>query len=238
MCTVTWTRNGADYHLFMNRDELHTRGHALPPAQAEQSGVAYLAPTDSDGGGTWIGANELGVTVALLNNYPNYAPPQRDFTSRGYLVRLLMELTGAEAMPSVVRSLDLTNYRPFTVLVVDPSQSVLADWHGSGEILVNSAPTNPIASSSFDSQAVIDTRRHTYVDAITTDNPPPDSLLRYHASHTPEKGPYSVCVHREDGGSKSLSHVSVTATDVRFSYVDGAPCEGGPQTTQSLPRRR
>ncbi|HRC86033.1 MAG TPA: NRDE family protein, partial [Thermoanaerobaculia bacterium] len=69
MCTVSWFWTAEGYQLFGNRDESRSRRQALPPRRAEQDGVAYLAPVDADAGGTWIAANELGVTLTLLNFY-------------------------------------------------------------------------------------------------------------------------------------------------------------------------
>ena len=34
-----------------------------------------IAPIDADGGGTWIAANERGLTVCLLNHYPDAGEP-------------------------------------------------------------------------------------------------------------------------------------------------------------------
>jgi uncharacterized protein with NRDE domain len=69
MCTVTWLMEADSYTVFFNRDELKTRSHALHPAIKEQNGVRYIAPVDLDGGGTWIGVNEFGLTCGLLNNH-------------------------------------------------------------------------------------------------------------------------------------------------------------------------
>ena len=67
MCTVSWTREPDGYHLLANRDEKRTRAIAQPPRVRRHFGVRYLAPTDTDHGGTWIAVNEYGIAACLLN---------------------------------------------------------------------------------------------------------------------------------------------------------------------------
>ena len=97
MCTLTFTGTALDpgisanalregeagYTLLFNRDELRTRGPEIAPSETRtDSGVRYVAPTDSDAGGTWIAANEHGVSVALLNGVESRGS-ERGGTSRG-----------------------------------------------------------------------------------------------------------------------------------------------------------
>ncbi|MEM6455145.1 MAG: NRDE family protein, partial [Acidobacteriota bacterium] len=92
MCTATWRAADGGYRLLFNRDERRTRGRAHPPARhrAARDGTPYLAPTDPDGGGTWLLANAFGVTICLLNGYRldhDAGPaPAGGWRSRGLLV--------------------------------------------------------------------------------------------------------------------------------------------------------
>jgi hypothetical protein len=242
MCTVTWLVSGSGYELFMNRDELYTRGPGLPPSIHSHEATRYLAPIDSDGGGTWIAANEYGLTVCLLNHYPP-APaspavasqPKGGYRSRGQLV---MELASSRSPDSVAEAVGggmLASYRPFSLFAIAAGHApVLLRWNGYGNLERVDPPTPPVASSSFDSEAVVESRTRTYV-ALVGEDPSPTNLAAYHASHEPEKGPYSVCVHREDGGSRSLTRVLVDGREVRLSYQAGPPCESGSVSTVTLP---
>ena len=71
----------AGYRLWFNRDELRSRGPEVPP-RVEQTpeGMRYIAPSDSDAGGTWIAVNELGITVCLLNGYRAPQSPETEST--------------------------------------------------------------------------------------------------------------------------------------------------------------
>ena len=74
MCTVSWVHQPGGYHLLSNRDEKRTRGTASAPALVERGGVRFIAPIDADFGGTWIAANEFGISLCLLNGDPGTAP--------------------------------------------------------------------------------------------------------------------------------------------------------------------
>ncbi|HKJ85878.1 MAG TPA: NRDE family protein [Spirochaetia bacterium] len=241
MCTVTWLVSGGGYELFMNRDELYSRGPGLPPSLHSHEGIRYLAPIDSDGGGTWIAANEFGLTVCLLNHYPPAPPsppapprPAGGYRSRGQLVAELASKASPDSVVAAVRGGGLDAYRPFSLFTIATGRApVLLRWNGHGELEQIDPPTPPVASSSFDSEAVVASRTRTYA-ALVGDNPSPVNLAAYHASHEPGKGPYSVCVHREDGGSRSLTRVVVAGPEVRLSYQAGPPCEGGQVSTVAL----
>ena len=230
----------------MNRDELYSRGPALPPTIKDGRRVRYVAPTDSDAGGTWIAANEYGLTVCLLNFYPrDRSAAGGVYESRGNLV---VTLAASEHLADVEAHLsrtDLTIYRPFTVAAIDPAMTIrVYRWYGGARGTSGASaglhsverPAPPISSSSFEPEKVLRARARTYA-ALVGDEPTVERLYAYHTSHAPEPGPYSVCVHREDGGSRSLTRVTVAPDEVRMVYRAGSPHEGGEEYVASTPRR-
>jgi hypothetical protein len=154
--------------------------------------------------------------------------------SRGLLV---LELSSAASCTEVTRALGtagLHDYRPFLLLAIGPRCGpTLHRWDGETLLLIDD-PIPPIATSSFDTRRVVETRIASY-EAIVEEHVDGDSggslsrsesaaLYAYHASHRPERGPYSVCTHREDGATKSLSHLTVSREAVHFAYAPGPPC--------------
>lgn len=76
MCTVSWDTSSTADLLWFNRDEQRSRSVAEPPRQHNlPEGLSVLSPVDPDGGGTWIGVNECGLIVCLLNAYDLGTPP-------------------------------------------------------------------------------------------------------------------------------------------------------------------
>ena len=240
MCTLSWLGEPDGYALYFNRDERLTRAPALPPARADLNGVAYLAPTDGDFGGTWIGVNEHGVTIALLNRYaetPTEPGPGR--VSRGLLVRSLLDARTAGRAIDRLAPGTLGRYQPFTLAAVDPGREVLiTGW--TGTLLLRALVERPgmIRTSSGRDQAEAERiRGATWHDMLGPDSVTRELLDRFHRSHDPERGPFSVCMHRPEAATRGYTVISVDPHRVELTHVEGAPCEGGPVTTLSLPRR-
>jgi len=227
MCTMTWMYQNDGYELFFNRDEAKTRQIAYPPQVRVKNGVSFITPVDADAGGTWMGVNAFGVSVCLLNGFGKSDPGRTDYISRGALVMGLLDVRCLNEVANRVSAMDLTVYRPFSLIVLMPDQDVRAwTWDGvcvRGQEKVSS----PLVSSSFRLAAVSEQRQSVFEELELNNT---QVLEDYHRSHIPEAGPFSVCMHREDAHTVSLSRVVVAKKTVHFYYAPGAPC-----TTDFLP---
>jgi hypothetical protein len=242
MCTVSWIHEDTGYQIFCNRDEKLTRQPATDPRLLCRDGVRFLAPIDGDSGGTWIATNELGVTVCLLNGTLEGEPqPGSGRRSRGLVV---LELASAESIQDVqtrVWQIDLRPYEPFTLAVLETGQHALAiEWDGNEKrILPFGEPYMPLVSSSFDTGAVRARRRSQLAQMVQGSGVlNPVSLLMFHQSHLPERGPYSPCMHRADAETVSFSWVTVTDSEASFYYSAGAPCRALTGASYSLALRQ
>ncbi len=230
MCTVSWTPIVDGYALYFNRDERKTRGVGAPPVLRQQAGVSFAAPIDPDAGGTWIGVNDRGVTICLLNRYGDTPlDPPGPRPSRGLLVlELLVARAAALAIERVERR-PLDELLPFTICAVDAAGVVhLADWTGS-ELLVT-ATTRPglVRTSSGSDQRQAEVLRVAALDRLAGGATVTADLLgRLHRSHFPERGPFSVCMHRDEAETQSLSIIQVGAAEAVLDYAAGSPCLGG-----------
>jgi transport and Golgi organization protein 2 len=239
MCTVSWVHQPGGYHLLSNRDERLTRGRAFAPAISACGGVRYIAPVDADFGGTWLAANEFGISVCLLNGDAGTPAagslPRR---SRGLLLReLAWASTGADCLLSL-RQLDLGPYAPFLLLILEPDRpAILAEWNRERLSVDPAAAQMPLTSSSFDSRGV---RRFRLIEFARRAGPAaradPALLYEFHRSHGTSPNAYSPCMHREDAETVSFSWVVVTREEVRFLYSPSAPCRCGPCEQKLLTR--
>ena len=228
MCTVTWIHRPGGYELCFNRDELKTRLIAHPPSIHRESRLHYIAPIDADAGGTWIGVNQFGITICLLNFYHaamNRQLSAEDYTSRGLLVKSLLTHETLSDIFGQYSKAELRQFRPFKLLAIGPESAVQGlVWDGTNaEIARNPEP--PLSSSSFLSEQVIEQRRRLFREIRAREGNASEALIDYHRSHFPEKGPFSVCMHREEAHTVSFSRVVVTAEHITFHYTSGAPCE-------------
>ena len=66
---------------------------------------------------------------------------------------------------------------------------------------------------------------------------PTEAHLDFHAGHHPERGPYSVCMHRPNAQTVSFSWIRVDRDGVRFRYTPDSLCRGRPALEIELARR-
>ena len=230
MCTVTWSLREDGYNLLFNRDELRSRKRAVPPGLRELNGVRYIAPLDKDAGGTWIGVNEWGITFCLLNYYkePPEKPANFRYTSRGLFLLSLLDCIDLETVKKRLHKMDVSHLRPFVVLAVDDNRfPVSLTWTGVDVRRQFDSPVRPpFSSSSFNTDAGIENRMQVFahLPTLEDDKYEVDELLLYHKSHIPRRGPYSVCMHRNDAKTVSFTRITVTRKSVALGYAAGSPC--------------
>lgn len=241
MCTVSWAATADGYELFCNRDERRTRGAAHAPTVRASRGVRFIAPTDAEAGGTWIAANENGLTLCLLNRYSEGAAQAAgEFKSRGLLLPELMSLSDPFEVMRAVACRGLSQFRPFTLLaLVQGAPPAVACWTGQRLLVCEEDGDSlmPLTSSSFNSTEVVRERLKLFrrmADGPT--NQRTETLTRFHHSHEPEPGPLSICMHRPDASTVSFSRLKVNDGSVEFYYQPGPPCAGDKGVRVSLAR--
>lgn len=244
MCTLTWLFNNESnsqlnsgsnnkpqgYTLFFNRDELRTRKRALPPSRHQtKSGVSFLAPIDTDAGGTWLAVNQYGLTICLLNNYMAKDPAGCEFQSRGEIVLALIDSHSVAAVEEKLLAMDLSCYRGFQVVIFQHEVKAFS-WNNIN--LTQLIPQIPITSSSFDSEVICRQRQQYFHSMATPINL--NTLSDFHSSHIGKdialgeaepKYIDSICTHREHSKTVSQCSVQVSGEHVSIAYSDGSPCE-------------
>ncbi|MDA0322407.1 MAG: NRDE family protein [Verrucomicrobia bacterium] len=243
MCTVTWLRSTTGYELFCNRDETLTRPAAEPPAHYETNSIRYIAPIDPCGGGTWIGTNQSGLTLCMLNFYADgvlYAPADRQ--SRGRLLTALLANPTPEAAVDTARGTPLEHYPPFLLLAISGTGPVRnLTWDGESAVVGQWADSEqPVTTCSVDTERVLESRRETYRKLLqATPSPARSDLTSFHASHDPQASAYSVCTHRDDAETRSFSHVIVDEERIELRYAGCPPCRMSPADVVStvIPRQ-
>ncbi|MEP6571334.1 MAG: NRDE family protein [Gemmatimonadota bacterium] len=245
MCTLSWVPEPSGYTILFSRDERRDRMPAIAPSEGMSRGIRFLAPRDPDAGGTWIGVNERGVTLAMLNRYdvspldsrePN---PVAGSVSRGLLLAGLLDVESESVVDARLRGAELGIYRPFTLVVFAAGaipqvrewdgQALSSSWvEGAGLAAASSSAGADVAAqraSLFGARAAQEGR-------LTA-----DLLERLHRAHVPDRGAVSVCMHRAEAVTVSFSRVTVTGCSAAFGYSAGSPCEEGEVMTRVLPMR-
>jgi hypothetical protein len=228
MCTATWRYHSHGYDLLFSRDEKRTRKPALCPTKRAAGGVRYFAPTDGDHGGTWIAVNEFGIAYCLLNRYPHtWSHPGGTLRSRGWLIPQIVHTRSAYHALECVHSLPLAEFAPFQLLVFESGMPASSfEWDGvEPAVLLDADSLMPVTSSSYQPCRVADFRMDLFTRTVGTSPLTLDALKAYHASHDPEAGAFSLCMHREDAETVSFSHIHVGESATDFLYKPAAPCQ-------------
>lgn len=243
MCTLSWIRGVTGYSVFMNRDEQPTRAPGLPP-EVRDGPVRWIAPIDGQSSGTWIGANVAGVTLAILNRW--HESPMRtggEWISRGLLVTSLLVETSKDMVERRLREAPLGLYQPFTLAAFEIGRGArLFAWDGKRITLSQVVETGLVVTSSgYDQETATRDRGELFrrwrdFEPSQPAQPTPEAFERVHASHIPEMGPLSICMHRPEAGTVSFTRIDVGPEEVAVTYIPGPPGETTERIVQSLPR--
>jgi hypothetical protein len=238
MCTLTFIPRKKGYALAMNRDEQRTRETALPPLVRLVNGSAVIHPMERSGG-TWIAVNQRAAGFALLNWYSVSARVKTHPVSRGEIVLAVAAADSAGAVAAILRQLSLDQFNPFRLIGVFPDQNRICEWRWDLKRLArqnHSWAMHQWASSGFDEPQAQAVRARTFHARRRLKSAGRlEWLRRLHGSHSPESGPFSTCMHRDDAATVSYTEVTAASGRATMRYHAGAPCEKKELFTASLP---
>lgn len=233
MCTLTWLKQARGYEVFFNRDEQHEREKALPPRYYEA--FDCIMPKDPQGQGTWIAVNRNGLTLALLNRYPQQGLVMEAPISRGLVIPALVRARTLREIQSGLMSIVDPSVPPFLLFAIaQPDAPTAAAWTWDGKTLASADAQSPLVSSSVELGHTHHDRQSLYQLMNLDEGSSADHLI-YHQSHFPTQGATSVCLHRQDAKTVSLSHIAVRDNEIDFAYLTGSPCEHGAWHVLNMP---
>jgi Transport and Golgi organisation 2 len=227
MCTVSFVPNSLGFYVGMNRDESVRRVRAYSPEVSYRDGHALLYPTEP-GGGTWIGVNDTGFCLALINWHAVPSHPERPVVSRGTVVKTLVMLQSSGQLCPAIKGLPLRRMPPFRLIAILPLERAVHEFRWN-QIEISQQryewETRHWFSSGFDEPAVQEKRAK--VCRTAWDQPQAGSLnwlRQLHASHSPAPGPFSICMHREEAATVSYTEVVLGDRTILMKYHHGPLC--------------
>lgn len=228
MCSVTFIPQTRGFVVGMNRDESVDRPIARYPARFVHGHRTAVYPSEVSGG-TWIGVNDAGLCAALINWYAiERRADAGQVGSRGRVVPALMAAGTIFECSMALANLALKGTAPFRLIVFSLRDQRVTEWRWDQDRLTEHthrwAPRHWF-SSGFDEPMAKHERGRTSRAAWQE----PDAgglrwLRGLHASHGPARGPFSLCMHRDDAHTVSYSEVIVGRDESSLRYHDGPPC--------------
>jgi hypothetical protein len=212
----------------MNRDEQRTRPVASSPSLHLRGDFKAIYPYES-GGGTWIAVNEAALTLALLNWYSRQSSVEGEALSRGSVIPSLLAADSAQQAAKLLTVLPLSTMHPFRLIIIDPVTREICECQSDSKHLEMAAfswKRRHWFSSGYDEKEASCARAEVVLNAENqSDVETLAWLRRLHRSHQPEKGAYSICMHREDACTVSCTEVSVDQNKAEMIYYSGSPCD-------------
>lgn len=226
MCTLSFVPEGNGYVMGMNRDEQIARPVPLLPERVPIAGGFAIYPREQSGG-TWIAANSMGITLALLNWY-SATPLFPKSRSRGEVIPRLIAAEDSGSVHDQLTKLELQGTLPFRLVGVFSKERKIAEWRWNQRLL--EIQEFPWQRRHWFSSGLSDAEAEKNRGAVCARSSPDGHsakqwLRMLHASHENGPGPFSICVHRPDVRSLSYTEVAFAAGKLSFDYVPHPPCE-------------
>jgi len=231
MCTVSVVPRPGGFRLVCNRDERFTRPAAESPQMRRVGRRVAIFPVDPQSGGTWVGVNDAGLAVAVLNRNAVVTRRQiatrhvgRPTVSRGVVVPQLLSCGSIDDACSRLTDLDWATFEPFRVLLADARRVALASVEGTNVLVDAQALTKPtmVTSSSLGDDLVEGPRRVLFRDLVLLARDPVAGQNAFHVHQWADRPHISVRMRRPDAATVSRTWIESTAAGVRVGYE--APC--------------
>ena len=230
MCTVSFIPGAGGFYLAMNRDELLTRVTGLPPCVFEKGGCRAIYPREPSGG-TWIAVNDRGVCLTIVNWHRVDYVPTRSLISRGEVVMALAFAGSLSVAQEELQSLPLSHMRPFRLFAVASREHSVMEFRWDTRRLQNykrSWTRRHWFSSGYDEPMAELVRARVCKEAWRQAEAGSLRWLRnLHATHSPEPGPFSICMHQAVAETVSYTEITVRDEEIKVRYQPGAPCLSG-----------
>jgi len=242
MCTVTIVPSDspAGWRMACSRDEQHGRPPALPPEPRTYQHVQALLPVDPASGGTWVGVNEHGLALTLLNYNLPRPPTDRD-RSRGMVIPALLHARSVHHVVQALGGLERDRMMPFRLVACDGESVML--WRSTEpveRVAVDPWDGKPVmwTSSGLGDHLVEAPRRELFEGWFGDDAAAyTESQHAFHRHQWPGREHLSVCMHRDDARTVSYTTIDCAPNRITMVYHPDRPDRDADDTTQTLDLR-
>ena len=211
----------------MNRDESLHRPVALRP-EANRSGNRWSIYPREPSGGTWIGVNDLGLSLALVNWHATPTQQGNRVISRGVVVKTLLSANNSDQLYSALIALPLRQMPPFRLIAIALRERTVTElrWNQDQLLTVRCDwAAQHWFSSGFDESIVQAKRAEICENEWKKSEAGTLQWLRaLHRSHLPKPSALSICMHGENAGTVSYTEIVLENGLALMRYHQGPLC--------------
>ena len=221
MCTVSLIPTLSGVRLVCNRDERRSRPRAIPPRVHSIGALRAVFPVDPASGGTWIGANDAGLLMTLLNRSARARSPGSGTApaSRGRIIPSLLAQDLLTRAVETACALAPAHFEPFQLVIVQGTHVGVVSSDGDRMMRTFMTVSEPMMwTSSSLGDAAVERPRKALFDRMVSERPADGwSLLqdRFHRHRWPDHRDVSVVMSRPDTSTVSrtiVEHINGTLT--------------------------
>ncbi len=221
MCTVSVVAFDGGVRLVSNRDELRTRPRAAAPERRHAGGLQAIWPVDPASGGTWIGVNDAGVAMTILNRGARTGrPAPAGLRSRGTIIPSLLHLSRLAQVLHEARHLP-GPFEPFTLVVVQGTQVAALTSTDPAAPVHTIDLTTPLlfTSSSLGDDLVAGPRQALFDRLVRSSRTPLAGQAKFHRHAWKARPEISVRMSRPDAMTVSRTTVEITSRVISMNYT-------------------
>lgn len=178
--------------------------------------------------------------------------PTNERLSRGLVVKELAGKSTADKIAAALKVLRLRELRPFRLIAIVPRERRLTEWRWDLQRLRrrdHEWQRQHWFSSGFDERTAERVRAKVCASFVAGGDDPGNKtatagvnatgyslnwLRQLHRSHTPKRGPLSICMHRTDASTVSYTEVAVSRQRATMRYKAGPSCSNGADVTRTI----
>jgi transport and Golgi organization protein 2 len=223
MCTVSVVPLANGFRVACNRDERRTRARASGPIVHTAAGTTSLWPVDPVSGGTWIGGNDAGLVLVLLNRATaSGRPTTPQPLSRGTIIPPLLETPSVQAAMNAASRLDALRFEPFTLVALQREQGFSMTTTAPRRTIRSLDLSRPLffTSSSLGDELAARWRAPLFATLVERGANRLEDQATFHRHRWNERPELSVLMNRSDAATVSITTIDVTDRRIHMRYVD------------------
>lgn len=225
MCTVSVVPFADGFRVACNRDELRARPRALKPVICPGGITTSIWPVDPLSGGTWIGVNDVGLVVALLNRSQcrvATVPAASRLLSRGTIVPQLLQQPTVQAAIEKAGQIDVSRFPPYTLVLLQRRQGYSITVNASRPTIRSHDLSRPhlFTSSSLGDDIAAYWRGQLFAKLIECGANRLDGQASFHRHRWSERPDISVRMARADASTVSITTIDVRDQRICMRYAD------------------
>lgn len=223
MCTVSVVPLANGFRVVCNRDERRTRARASGPIIHTGAGTTSLWPVDPLSGGTWIGVNDVGLALVLLNRGNRGARPTiPQPLSRGTIIPPLLEKPSVQAAMDAISRLDALRFEPYTLVALQREQGFSITTDAPRPTIRSLDLSHPLffTSSSLGDELAARWRAPLFATLVECGANTLEGQATFHRHRWNDRPELSVRMARSDAATVSITTIDVSDRRIHMRYVD------------------